>query len=107
MIYTVGIQLQTLHREQTLTDYVRQLHDKNPPPLGRPENLHILLGYTKQVRVLASAKGKKKTSFHTLLYYGPLVNLTFDPKNYQWSDSTPFMEYMAKLGRSLLQKRLP
>ena len=60
----------------------------------------MLLGYAKQVRYLALAKGKKNSNFQTLLCYEPLVDLTFNSKHYQWSDGTPFMEYTLKIKKS-------
>jgi hypothetical protein len=106
VVYTVGQQSQTLHREHRVTDYVRPWVDGYSQPPTIPENLHILSGYTKRVRVLTSAKGRKHLHAQHLLYYGPLVDLTFDPKMYEWSDGTPLLEYTAKLGRSLLQNRV-
>jgi hypothetical protein len=61
----------------------------------------MLSGYAKQVRYLALAKGKKNSNFQTLLYYELLVDLTFNSKQYQWSDGTPLMEYTLKIERSL------
>jgi hypothetical protein len=73
-----------------------------------PDNDLTPSGVIKRVRVLPLAMEMKKVSKYTPhLYYGPVVDLTFDPKNYSWKDGSPLLSYTAKKGRKFLHQRLP
>jgi hypothetical protein len=106
--YSVGSQSQTLHREDLLTRYMRPWNEHNSQPDAEPGSDLTPSGMVKRVRVVPLAVETKNVSRHTLLlYYGPVVDLTFDPKNYSWSDGSPLMAYTAKKGREFLRQRTP
>jgi hypothetical protein len=81
--YSVGIQFQTLHWEESVSRYMRLWDACNTQLDMELGNEPILSGVVKRVRVLLLSKERKvNPKYTTLLYYGPVANLTFDPKNY-------------------------
>jgi hypothetical protein len=102
--FSVGTQSHSLHVEERITSFMQ-------PGGGDPDhattsqgNPHIPSGVVKRVRVLPLLKGKKESKHTTLLFYGPVADLTFDPMQYRWSDGSPLMDYSAKKGRELLNQ---
>jgi hypothetical protein len=55
----------------------------------------------------ALTKGKRESNLTTLLYYGPMADLTFDLKQYEWKDGSTMMTYSAKKRRDFLRQRTP
>jgi hypothetical protein len=61
-----------------LTSFMKggeQLISQSEVPLN---NVQEPSGYLKRVRVLLLTKGKRESNLTTLLYYGPVADLTFD-----------------------------
>jgi hypothetical protein len=61
VFYMVWQKSMSLHREDSITGYIRPWNDRNPKPATILEELHCLLGYAKRVRVLSSAKGARNS----------------------------------------------
>jgi hypothetical protein len=60
-------------------------------------------GYMKRVRVALIKRGPKKTCMS--LFYGHSDRLIWDPKRFQWNQTTLFMSYTAEIGRDILKQR--
>jgi hypothetical protein len=107
VFYSVGQQSCTLHRDDAFTDYMRPELERNSQPDDPPRNLHAISGYVKRVRFLPLSKGKNVSMRTILLYYGPVVDLTFDPQQFSWSDGSNLLDYSAKKGREFIRQSLP
>jgi hypothetical protein len=53
--------------------------DSHLPPEPDPGNMQVPSSFVKRVRVLPLLKGKKESKLTSLLFYGPVADLTFDP----------------------------
>jgi hypothetical protein len=90
-----------------LTNFMKggeELISQSEVPLN---NVQEPSGYLKRIRVLLLTKGKRESNLTTLLYYGLVADLTFDPKQYEWKDGFAMMTYLAKKGRDVLRQKTP
>jgi hypothetical protein len=106
VFYSVGAQSCTLHREEFLTNFMNQGNDPERHGDNLPPNLGAPSGYVKRVRVIPLLKGKKESKSTTMLFYGPVVDLTFDQLQYCWQDGSSLIQYSAKKGRMFLRAKV-
>jgi hypothetical protein len=102
--FSVGTQSHSLHVEERITSFMQPGGGDPDRATTSQRNPQIPSGVVKRVRVLLLLKGKKESKHTTLLFYGPVADLTFDPTQYCWSDGSPLMDYSAKKGRELLNQ---
>lgn len=61
------------------------------------------------MRVLSITRGQGHKKTKSLLFYGMVSQLTWDPGRFRWKDleQTPLLAYSTKLGRQVLATKLP
>jgi hypothetical protein len=107
VFFSVGAQSCTLHREDALTNFMQPTDERHPQALQAVGDLQLPSGFLKRVRVLPMFKGKKESKYTTLLFYGPVAELTFNPMQYSWTDGSSLMHYLAKKGKEMLRAKCP
>lgn len=58
-------------------------------------------GYLRRVRVVVVQRGQRR--LWSILFYGRVDQLQWDPNRFSWGDNTLLMTYTAALGRLLLR----
>lgn len=66
---------------------------------------HSVTGFPERVRIAPTSK--KQGKIPTLLYFGKVRDLSFDPFRVQWNGDINFFQYTTKIGRQLLSDRHP
>ena len=72
--FSMGVQSNTLYREDRITGFMLPWQDSLDPG-----NVQVLSSFVKRVRVLPLLKSKKESKLTSLLFYGPVADLVFDP----------------------------
>jgi hypothetical protein len=103
--FSVGAQSSTLHGDDLITGLMMPGNDEHSSSVLEPRSLQVLSGYVKRVRVIPLFKDKKESKRTSLLFYGPVADLRFDPQQYCWEDGSALMSYSAKAGRNMLKQR--